>query len=129
MKKVFLSLTFIAATLFANSSQEDQMFQSIKQMSLTTFDQQVISLKMIRDCIEKADSKQEFASCMKISPMIGEVTEDDDSMEWNEINKKEVLKDIDNGLKTMEGSKKCFETSTNMQSYDACIKKSGLDLQ
>ncbi len=129
MKKVFLSLTFIAVTLFANSSQEDQMYQNIKQMSLTTFDQQVTALKMIRDCVDKADSKREFASCMKISPMIGEITEDDDSMEWNDINKKEVLKDIDDGLKTMEGSKKCFETSSNMQSYDECIRKSGLDLQ
>ena len=84
------------------------------------------AMKFGKKCLTKADSKAEAKVCMdKTDAMFKESGMDEEDMEdedfnWTPADKKEMLAEIDEGIKEMESNLPCIEKSKNMMDMMNC---------
>ena len=86
----------------------------------------VEAMKFGKKCLGKAESKSEAKTCMdKIDVMIkesgiGEEDTQEEDFTWSPEDKKQMLTEIDEGIKEMEGRLPCIEKANNMMDMMNC---------
>ncbi len=87
----------------------------------------VEAMKFGKECLSKADSKSEAKTCMdKVDAMIKESgldehdDEEDEEFNWSPEDKKQMLAEIDEGIKEMEDRLPCIKKAKNMMDMMNC---------
>ncbi|CAA6812154.1 MAG: Unknown protein [uncultured Sulfurovum sp.] len=86
------------------------------------------AMKFGKKCLSKADSKSEAKSCMdKVDVLIkesgideGEMESEEEDFTWSPAEKKQILAEVDEGIKEMEAQLPCIEKASNMMELMNC---------
>jgi hypothetical protein len=122
-----------------NISQKEQEEVIIKSISKTKdiqsqfekikngMPKMVKSLEVARECLSKAESKDEANRCMdkakksmKDSGMNNSEDEDEEDFSWDKAGKEKILRETDEGIKVMKKSLPCIEKATNFMDIMKC---------
>jgi hypothetical protein len=147
--KLVASLLFLPVVALAapsdHQAQMDQIFKMAKSRMLPMLEQSVPAMERTRNCLQAAESKDDFIECTTImrdlqQKMMQNLAPqgaphqkrppkeefDASKIEWNAETKAQMLTDITQSVEQGKATKGCLESSNSASEMESCMEKTGL---